>query len=294
MKSGETRKTLKHAEGLVFAAGIAADGRTVASCGGYALLNFWELPSGRERASPKGVEGPVFHVAFSPDGRTLVAGGAFRLVQLWEVSSGRERAALDGPGVKTAALAFCGDGRWLAAGAEDGRIHGWELIPATPTARLSVEALQALWNDMGGEAGAPAYRAHPTPPPDRPGRDLAQGTRQTHHRGEAERIARLLKDPMRPVQHPAAGGTGTRTAGGASGPRACAREEAAAVTGVRRIERLVQKLDGKMLPLEQLAGNPGSRCWNVRTRERDFAGAIAAGAPGGLLARPKASPPDPR
>jgi hypothetical protein len=225
----------------------------------------------------------------------LAAAGAFRVVQLWEVASGRERVALDAPGPKIAALAFGRDGRWLAAAAEDGSIRAWELISSAPRPRSSDEELRVLWNDMGGAAGAPAYRAiltlaaHPSDAV----RFLKERVKPLTI-AEPERIARLLKgldhDEFTARQQAE---QELERMGEQAGPalRKALEDTLPSLEVRRRIERLVQKLDGKMLPLEQLQAIRGLEVLeNIRSPEaRSFLIRIAAGAPGRLTDEAKAS-----
>jgi WD40 repeat protein len=306
--NGGERELVNHEDAMVF--DVRLSDRTMAACGGYAALRFWE-PSGRGglgarkfwdpawqfRAGPKGIEGPVFHIALSPDGRTLAAAGAFRLVQLWEVASGRERAVLDAPAAKSAGVAFDDDGRWLAAAGEDGTIRAWELIATTPHPRgtLADEKLRSLWGDMGGAAGAPAYRAiltlsaHPSDAvPFLKERVKPVGV------AEPERIARLLKgldseDFTARQQAEQELERMSEQAGPAL--RKALEEPIASLEVRRRIERLVQKLNGRMLPLEQLQAIRGIEVLeSIRNPEaRAVLERIAAGAPGRLTAEAKSS-----
>jgi WD40 repeat protein len=132
VSSGERRKTLAGAKGVVRGVAASPDGKRVAaSCSGGLVL-VWDATSGQNvwtRSEP----GPdAMSVNFSPDGKSLAvgygrySGSQVGRVKVWDVASGREIKASPGPRGGVNSVAFHPDGKRLAvAGSEVVEI--WDL-----------------------------------------------------------------------------------------------------------------------------------------------------------------------
>jgi hypothetical protein len=95
-------------------------------------------------------------MAFSPDGRLLALPWGQDRAVVWEVATGRPRAQLVGHVSGVAALSFSADGMTLATGSGDGTAVVWDLsrrrVGRLWAAEPAPAELEALWDDLGGEA----------------------------------------------------------------------------------------------------------------------------------------------
>jgi WD40 repeat protein len=91
---------------------LAADGNTLATAGGEALL--WDIRTGK-RIRPIGDMEDTHGVRFTPDGKKLAVRTGLG-VSLWDVAAGKKLLSLDGLSRPLGALAFSPDGKVLATG----------------------------------------------------------------------------------------------------------------------------------------------------------------------------------
>jgi RNA polymerase sigma factor (sigma-70 family) len=139
---------------------FAPDGRTLATGGVLGPVCLWDAATGKQVRRFEDAGGWVARVAFSPDGRTLASGGHDNAVTLWELTGGRARAVFTGHTGAVHALAFAPDGRRLASGGDDTTVLVWDVGGRPPGgAEFTPEALDALWDDLGGADPVKAHRA---------------------------------------------------------------------------------------------------------------------------------------
>jgi hypothetical protein len=148
--------------GGVWPLAFAADGKTVVSAGwSDRTVRVWETVTGRERASYKPAGG-IKYIALSPDCRTVACGGEDQAIRLWDVATGKERARLDGQAGHVLSLAFSANGKVLVSGHQDGTIYTWDMNqalkgdPFTPM-DLGSKDIETLWTEL---AGVDAVKAH--------------------------------------------------------------------------------------------------------------------------------------
>lgn len=157
----EVRQCSAHPGG-VWPLAFAADGKTIVSAGWQdRTVRVWEVATGRERIQFKPPGGLKF-MAFSPDCRTVACGGEDQAVRLWDVATGKERRRLEGHSGQIQSLAFSADGKLLASGGADNTVLVWDVRAALrddplPRAELGAQELEALWTDL---ASTDAARAH--------------------------------------------------------------------------------------------------------------------------------------
>jgi WD40 repeat protein len=177
---------------------FAPDGRTLACAGVREPVRLWEAATGRERRVYPFSKPPrrpawgtytrddlVCVLAFSADGR-LLALGLEQHVYLWNALTGEEVARLAGHRGKVAALVFAPDGKTLASAGDDTSVLLWDVAalpePRRAPGKLSAQALESLWGELGldrhadalaGLAGAPSQavgllreRVRPVPVPE--------------------------------------------------------------------------------------------------------------------------------
>ncbi len=177
--SGKEVRVLPFPEGAVFhGAAFSPDGRTLAMELADGEIQVIELASGKprlvlnakQRARPDPDGPPILlrraalsdegeaQPAFSPDGRLLAQAGDDGKVRLWDLRTGKEAAAPTGHRGRVTALGFSPDGARLATGGSDTAAVVWDAeairkkLPS-PAATLTQDKAEALWKDLGGEAG---------------------------------------------------------------------------------------------------------------------------------------------
>jgi predicted NACHT family NTPase len=158
----EIRQSPAHQQG-VWPLAFAADGKTIVSSGWQdRTVRLWEVATGKERCQFKPPGGVKF-IAFSPDCRTVACGGEDQTIRLWDVATGKERRRLDGHTGQVLSVAFAADGKTLASGSADGTIILWDMSqalkedPLTPE-ELEPKELEVLWADLGGKDAARAHQ----------------------------------------------------------------------------------------------------------------------------------------
>jgi WD40 repeat protein len=128
-------------------ASFSADGRTLASAGGY-RVRLWDVATGEERlTSPQDPEG-THGVLYSPDGKLLATAGDEAL-RLWDAGTGRHLFELHpdrrapardrDPGRLTRALAFTLNGRELIAASSGRTVGCWHTRTGRQTRTLAWE-----------------------------------------------------------------------------------------------------------------------------------------------------------
>ena len=82
-----------HAD-TIFAMALSADGQSLATAGGDALVRLWEVATGRETARLEAHATQVLCLSFNADATQLVTGGADRQLKVWDVKTRENIVAL--------------------------------------------------------------------------------------------------------------------------------------------------------------------------------------------------------
>ena len=109
------------------AAGVSADGRTVALGNSEGEVRLLDLRSGRARALEGSHEGEILGAAFAEDGRTVVTTGSDGKVNLWDADGGLRETLSGHDRVEIPGLAVAPDGRTAYSVAADGRALVWDV-----------------------------------------------------------------------------------------------------------------------------------------------------------------------
>jgi RNA polymerase sigma factor (sigma-70 family) len=141
---------------------LSSDGRTVANTGmlGKAIM-LWETVTGGQRGELVGHTEMLFDLAWSPDGRTLASASMDGTVRLWDPFAGKELGRLEGHRGWVLAVAFAPDGKTLISGSIDTTALVWDVSRFTQRDRSAVftgDQMKACWDDLGRDAEI-AYRA---------------------------------------------------------------------------------------------------------------------------------------
>jgi hypothetical protein len=248
---------------------FSPDGRTIATPGGQGMdgrmpiqpdIVLWETATGQERLHMAMKEGSVRQLAFSPDGRLLASVGKTETIHLWDTWTGEEIGRLTGHRGWMNSLSFAPDGKILASGGADSTVLIWDVSRFLPAAKpgaekLSRAELASHWDNLAGTDAVRANRAM-TELARRP--DQAEGLFKdklaAHPQTSAERIARLIaeldSDDFKTREN--ASRELTNLGWLAEEAMQTALDEQPSVEAKRRIQDLLDKLDGK-------AGNPEQR-----------------------------------
>jgi WD40 repeat protein len=161
---------------------LSPDGRTLATEHQDHSVTVWEIASGKERArlgagpgvqpiqpgiriggfNPFGMAGGSTTIAFAPDGRRLVVRGPGAVV-LWDPAAGKQLGRLQGHAGDVTALAFAPDGKTLISGGRDTTSLVWDATGLQPEAKpqpveMKPAEVEALWNDLVGLDAVRAYQ----------------------------------------------------------------------------------------------------------------------------------------
>jgi hypothetical protein len=255
--TAKEKMVLRGPGGVAYSVALTPDGKLLTAAIGQASVKLWETATGKEKAVLHGDEGPIFHVVFSPDGKTLATAGTSRTVTLWETASARKRADLPGHTSKVSALAFCSDGWRLASGGHDHVLLLRDLHRLASEKRpAGVDDLNALWEDLYSEDAARAYHALwdlvATPAQSVP---FLKERVQPVARTDPERLAQLMADlDHDQFQRRQQAERELERLEEQAGPplRKALEGRLPSLEVRRRMERIVQKLEGKSLSPEYL------------------------------------------
>jgi RNA polymerase sigma factor (sigma-70 family) len=236
---------------------LSRDGRTSAS---FAFLGkkiqLWDTLTGGQRGEFTGHTDMIFDAAFSPDSRMVASASMDGAVCLWDPFTGKEIGKLVGHRGWVQAIAFAPDGKTLVSGSIDTTALVWDLsrFAQHKPVVLTAEELQTCWEDLGRDAEN-AYRAigrlltapdaalgilrkHLKPAPSAPWQRIADlladlDSKDFKTREQATRELEKLGDVAAPAVQMALDGK-------------------VSLEIRRRLDLLLQKLEGASLPPEAL------------------------------------------
>lgn len=219
-------------------------------------LRLWETATGKERLQLEVQPGAGWNLAFSPDARTIATGGADGTIRLYDVATGKERRRFPGSGKPVVAVAFCADGKSVAS-TDSNSITVWDATGlARDAAKLTAQEVATLWKDLAGADAARAYQATWTlaASPDEVVKFLKDQVPPRPAPANQDELARLIKqldDDDFAIRQKAM--AQLEKQGEAAGlALRLALMQSPPLELRRRVEELLQKLDGVALPPERL------------------------------------------
>jgi hypothetical protein len=252
--------------GGVWPLAYAPDGKTVVSAGWQdRSVRLWETATGRERAAFRSAAG-IKYVALAPDCRTVACGGDDKIIHLWDVATGKERGRLEGQAGMVLSLSFSSDGKLLVSGHEDGTVFVWDMTqalqsdPFTPM-DLGSKDVETLWAELASAEATKAHQAIWTLVAT--GKTAVQLLQERlkpamvtpdQKRSEKKRLQNLIDqmDDDQFVTRERAMGELEKLGMVAEGTLRQALQGTPSLEVQRRIERLLEKLEGGSMPPENL------------------------------------------
>ena len=126
LNTGETRRALRCAPGLVYTAAFDSGGVLLATGDSAGTVTIWDAGTGTALHRFQVLGKPAYRVAFSPDGSLLAGGDPSGTVWLWDTATGDQRAELSGHTARIYTLAFHPREPLLASGDTDGGVRLWD------------------------------------------------------------------------------------------------------------------------------------------------------------------------
>ncbi|MGD6758509.1 WD40 repeat domain-containing serine/threonine protein kinase [Streptomyces sp. BH097] len=127
--TGRCDAVLRGHTSWVMAVTMSADGRQVASAGGYDDLSIrvWDTATGACTAVLEGRSGNALRVRFTPDGRFLLSSHEGEELRLWDLATGTCLRTVEAQPGQLGQLALTADGAYAVSGGSDGRVRFWTL-----------------------------------------------------------------------------------------------------------------------------------------------------------------------
>jgi tricorn protease-like protein len=157
--TGQVLHTLKGHTGPIHTVIFSPEGKHLASASTDTTIRIWDLAK-QEAITLRGHTGPVHTVEYSPDGRRILSASSDKTIRLWDARTGQHLLSLTDCTVPAYCAVFSPDGSRVAATSSNGQIFLWNLgAGGRRPVVLTGPALQSLWDDLGGDHPARAFRA---------------------------------------------------------------------------------------------------------------------------------------
>jgi WD40 repeat protein len=147
---------------VVYSVAVAPDGRTIATCGGFAEKEgeviLWDVATGRARVVHKEEGDYARALAWAPDGQTLAVARGDGRVTLWDAELSKARRDFRAHEMRIYSIAFAPSGRVFATACRDGTAKLWDTATGNLLASLDghAQSVAALAFSPDGETIATA------------------------------------------------------------------------------------------------------------------------------------------
>jgi WD40 repeat protein len=291
--------------GVIWAMAFSPDGQRIAAVTATGKFSFvangtdrtirlWDVGTGRQRLALEGPAAGSWSIAWSPDGRVLATGGEDSNIRLWELATATERAGLAGHQGPVSALLFTPEGKRLISASSDTTALVWDVrsprLVGGKEEELAPKRLDALWADLASADAAKAYQAilAMTAAPKQSVPFLAKRLRPVPA-PDPQKVAQLLKDLQseRFALREKAGQELAKLGELVASELEKVKAGDAPLELRRRVEQLLEKLQGPITQPEQLRGLRAVEVLeNVGSAEaQDVLRRLAKGAAGARLTR---------
>ena len=124
-RTGETIKTIRHHNGLVWSVAFAKMESSFYTAGQDGKVKYWQKNSSQPEFSVEGNHGAINAIAAFPERDRIAIGGADSNIRLWDMSKNKMIRKYRGHKRAISSIDFSPDGKYIVSAGLDGRLKLW-------------------------------------------------------------------------------------------------------------------------------------------------------------------------